>query len=243
MHVIISSPIPEVASYISVACSLTDIDCECEPSIQEFGSKLFRDPDAIGVYWSPGPTSAAQHCHRMRLAEVRNVLFALYETSEPEKIAVKGRVLALAAGVDEVQPWPIDGQELVARLHALKRRRRVVDESTVKLPGCVFRTDMSDLIGMDVRVHLTKHECALLVALTSRPGMLVTKGMCMLTMYDGRDEPGKRIIDVFVCKLRKKIMIATGGVDCIETVWGQGFRFDPEGFRPGVNVVGRGVAI
>ncbi|ESY73406.1 helix-turn-helix domain-containing protein, partial [Mesorhizobium sp. LNHC229A00] len=88
-------------------------------------------------------------------------------------------------------------------------------------------------------VHLTKQESALLAALASRPGMLVTKAMCMLALYQGHSEPHAKIIDVFACKLRKKIAAATGGLDCIETVWGHGFRFVSEGYRPEVGSFGK----
>jgi two-component system cell cycle response regulator CtrA len=42
-------------------------------------------------------------------------------------------------------------------------------------------------------------------------------------LYGGMDEPAAKIIDVFICKLRKKLTAATGGVDYIETVWGHGY--------------------
>ena len=98
MHVIVSSPVSQIATSIAVSCSMVDLPCELEPSVQEFGSKLFRNPDAIGVFWSPGPASAAEHCRRFRLADIRNLLFALVEEGAGFELDGDGRVLVLGAG-------------------------------------------------------------------------------------------------------------------------------------------------
>lgn len=241
MHVVVCSPIPGIAIEISVALGAVDIDCEAEPSLQEFGSLLFRDPDAIGVFWSMGPASAAETCRRLRMGDIHNPLFAVIEEMQPETGGA-GRALALLAGADDIQPWPLHPAELVARLFALARRKRIIETDVYALPGCIFHPGRGELIGATGSiVHLTKQEATLLAALASRPGMLITKAMCMLALYQGRSEAEPKIVDVFACKLRKKIAAATGGLDCIETVWGQGFRFVSEGYRPEVGSFGKRV--
>lgn len=242
MRVIVCSPIPGIAIEISVALGLVDIQCHIEPSQQEFGSLLFRDPDAIGLFWSMGPASAAETCRRLRMGDIRNPLFAILEESNADFTGGAGRALALAAGADDIQPWPLDPAELVARLLALQRRRRSVDDDTYMLPGCTFHPARGQLIGASSTVQLTKQESVLLATLADRPGLLITKAMCMLALYQGHDEAKIKIIDVYVCKLRKKISAATGGLDVIESVWGQGYRFSREGYRPVIGSLGKRVA-
>jgi two-component system cell cycle response regulator CtrA len=79
------------------------------------------------------------------------------------------------------------------------------------------------------RVHLTAKEYQTLELFTLRKGATVTKEMFLDHLYGGFDEPELKIIDVFVCKLRKKLQAATGGEHYIETVWGRGYMLrDPE---------------
>jgi DNA-binding response OmpR family regulator len=73
------------------------------------------------------------------------------------------------------------------------------------------------------RVALTGKEYAILEMLSLRKGMTLTKEMFLTHLYGGRDEPELKIIDVFICKLRKKLAAATGGEHNIETVWGRGY--------------------
>ena len=71
-------------------------------------------------------------------------------------------------------------------------------------------------------LHLTAKEYGILELLSLRKGTTLTKEMFLNHLYGGMDEPELKIIDVFVCKLRKKLAQATGGDHYIETVWGRG---------------------
>jgi two-component system cell cycle response regulator CtrA len=75
----------------------------------------------------------------------------------------------------------------------------------------------------DKPVRLTGKEYGILELLCQRKGTTLTKEMFLNHLYDGMNEPGLKIIDVFVCKLRKKLAQATGGKHYIETVWGRGY--------------------
>ena len=75
----------------------------------------------------------------------------------------------------------------------------------------------------DQPVQLTGKEYAILELLTVQKHTIVTREMLLRHLYGGRDEPALKIIDVFVCKLRKKLAQATGGDHYIETVWGRGY--------------------
>ena len=72
-------------------------------------------------------------------------------------------------------------------------------------------------------VDLTRYEYQMLELLSLRKGTTLTKEMFLNHLYGGMDEPELKIIDVFICKLRKKLQAATGGQHCIETVWGRGY--------------------
>jgi len=82
----------------------------------------------------------------------------------------------------------------------------------------------------DQPVHLTGKEYGILELLSLRKGTILTKEMFLDRLYHGMNEPQLKIIDVFLCKLRKKLAQATGGNHYIETVWGRGYMLrDPGG--------------
>ena len=69
----------------------------------------------------------------------------------------------------------------------------------------------------------------MLELLSLRKGTTLTKKMFLNHLYGGMDEPELKIIDVFICKLRKKLSEASDGDNRIDTVWGWGYVFrDPE---------------
>ena len=72
------------------------------------------------------------------------------------------------------------------------------------------------------RVHLTGKEYQMLELLSLRKGTTLTKEMFLNHLYGGMDEPELKIIDVFMCKLRKKLANASSGKNYIETIWGRG---------------------
>ena len=69
----------------------------------------------------------------------------------------------------------------------------------------------------------------MLELLSLRKGMTMSKEMFLNHLYGGMDEPEMKIIDVFICKLRKKLANASGGKDYIETVWGRGYAMREQG--------------
>ena len=72
-------------------------------------------------------------------------------------------------------------------------------------------------------LYLTGKEYSILKLLSLHKGKILTKKMFLNYLYDGMNEPELKIIDVFVCKLRKKLPQATGGEHHIETVWARGY--------------------
>jgi two-component system cell cycle response regulator CtrA len=90
--------------------------------------------------------------------------------------------------------------------------------------GVVVDLDRRIVTAVGKPMRLTRKEYSILELLSLRPGVTVTKEMLLGHLYGGKDEPELKIIDVFVCRLRKKLAQATDGKHCIETVWGRGYR-------------------
>ena len=106
---------------------------------------------------------------------------------------------------------------------AIVRRSKGHSESTIRTGKLVVNLDTRVVSVEDQPVHLTGKEYGILELLSLRKGTTLTKEMFLNHLYGGMDEPELKIIDVFVCKLRKKLAQATGGKHYIETVWGRGY--------------------
>jgi two-component system, cell cycle response regulator CtrA len=111
----------------------------------------------------------------------------------------------------------------VARIHAIVRRSRGHAQSVVQTSDLVVNFDEKTAEINRVRVHLDWREYDILELLSLRKGMTVSKETFLNQLYGGMDEPVIKIIDVFICKLRKKLADASNGKDYIETVWGRGY--------------------
>jgi two-component system, cell cycle response regulator CtrA len=136
---------------------------------------------------------------------------------------IEDKVNGLGSGADDYMTKPFHKDELVARIHAIVRRSKGHAESIVDVGD--LRVNLEDkTVDIDgARVHLTGKEYQLLELLALRKGMTLTKETFLNHLYGGMDEPEIKIIDVFVCKLRRKLANASGGKDYIETVWGRGY--------------------
>jgi two-component system, cell cycle response regulator CtrA len=122
-----------------------------------------------------------------------------------------------------------DHRELIARIKAIARRSKGHCEATVRTGKLVVNLDTRVVTVDDKPVHLTGKEYGILELLSLHKGTTMTKEMFLNHLYGGMDEPELKIIDVFICKLRKKLAQATGGDHYIETVWGRGHMLrDPE---------------
>jgi two-component system cell cycle response regulator CtrA len=80
------------------------------------------------------------------------------------------------------------------------------------------------LVEVDgTRVHVTGKEYDILELMSLRKGSTISKEMFLNHLYNGMDEPEIKIVDVFICKLRKKLSYTLGGDNYIRTVWGRGY--------------------
>ncbi|MEJ2123281.1 MAG: response regulator transcription factor [Alphaproteobacteria bacterium] len=136
---------------------------------------------------------------------------------------IEDKVRGLGFGADDYMTKPFHKDELVARIHAIVRRAKGHAQSVIQTGGLVVNLDTKTVEVGSERVHLTGKEYQMLELLSLRKGTTLTKEMFLNHLYGGIDEPELKIIDVFICKLRKKLAVATGGEHYIETVWGRGY--------------------
>ena len=133
------------------------------------------------------------------------------------------KIKGLGFGADDYLTKPFNRGELIARIQAIVRRSKGHSESVIRFDKVAVNLDTRIVEVDGVPVHLTSKEYAILELLAIRKGTVLTKEMFLDHLYGGIDEPEVKIIDVFVCKLRKKLAEASGGVNYIETVWGRGY--------------------
>jgi two-component system cell cycle response regulator CtrA len=166
---------------------------------------------------------------RLRAARVRTPILILSGLD-----ALNDKVKGLGFGADDFLTKPFEPRELIARIHAIVRRSTGHPESTVRTGRLLVNLGSRTVTVDDQPLHLTIKEYGILELLSLRKGTTLTKEMFLNHLYGGMDEPELKIIDVFVCKLRKKLVQATGGEHYIETVWGRGYALrDPEGIAAG----------
>ncbi len=136
---------------------------------------------------------------------------------------IEDKVRGLGFGADDYMTKPFHKDELVARIHAIIRRSKGHAQSIITTGELKVNLDTKTVEAGGQRVHLTGKEYQMLELLSLRKGTTLTKEMFLNHLYGGMDEPELKIIDVFICKLRKKLSVATGGANYIETVWGRGY--------------------
>jgi two-component system cell cycle response regulator CtrA len=162
---------------------------------------------------------------QIRQARVETPILILSGSDDTEN-----KLKGFGFGADDYLTKPFHREELVARIHAIIRRSKGHSQSIIKTGRVAVNLDAKTVDVEGKTVHLTGKEYQMLELLSLRKGTTLTKEMFLNHLYGGMDEPELKIIDVFICKLRKKLAEATGGANYIETVWGRGYVLrDPVG--------------
>ena len=161
---------------------------------------------------------------KLRAAKVQTPVLILSGISEMDS-----KVRSFGFGADDYVTKPFHREELVARIQAVVRRSKGHSQSVIITGKIAVNLDTKTVEVDGARVHLTGKEYAMLELLSLRKGSTLTKEMFLNHLYGGMDEPEMKIIDVFICKMRKKLTAACGGDNYVETVWGRGYVLhDPE---------------
>jgi len=154
----------------------------------------------------------------MRRAKIKTPVLILSGT-----VTVDAKVKALTAGADDYMTKPFHKDELTARLRAMVRRSKGHPQSLITTGQLTVNLDAKTVEIDGKLLNVTSREYQMLELLALRKGSTLTKQMFMDYLYGGMDEPEAKIIDVFICKLRKKIAEACNGENYIRTVWGRGY--------------------
>jgi len=153
--------------------------------------------------------------------------YEVLRTLRLSKVKTPILILSGMAGIeDKVRDYmtkPFHKDELIARIHAIVRRSKGHAQSVITTGDLVVNLDAKTVEVAGQRVHLTGKEYQMLELLSLRKGTTLTKEMFLNHLYGGMDEPELKIIDVFICKLRKKLDAVSGSQSYIETVWGRGY--------------------
>jgi two-component system cell cycle response regulator CtrA len=137
--------------------------------------------------------------------------------------SVEDKVKALSLGADDYLQKPFNILELIARVKAIIRRSKGNSNAIFRVGNLYIDFNSHSTYIDDILIHLTAKEQVLIEALAMRKGNVVSKESLLGQLYNPVDEPELKIIDVFVCKMRKKLYEASGGMNYIETVWGRGY--------------------
>lgn len=155
---------------------------------------------------------------QLRMARIETPILILTGDDDTDS-----KIKGFGFGADDYMTKPFHREELVARIHAIIRRSKGHSQSIINTGKIAVNLDAKTVEVDGKSVHLTGKEYQMLELLSLRKGTTLTKEMFLNHLYGGMDEPELKIIDVFICKLRKKLSTATGGENYIETVWGRGY--------------------
>ncbi|MCH9019409.1 MAG: response regulator transcription factor [Proteobacteria bacterium] len=155
---------------------------------------------------------------RLRAARIATPVLILSGLSQTDD-----KVKGLGFGADDYLTKPFDKGELVARIQAIVRRAKGHSDALIRTGRLTVNLNSRQVEVDGKPVHVTGKEYGIIELLSLRKGTTLTKDMFLNHLYGGMDEPELKIIDVFICKLRKKLAQATGGDTYIETVWGRGY--------------------
>lgn len=195
-------------------------------SLGEEGVDLARlyDYDLILLDLGLPDMTGHEVLRQLRLARIETPILILSGSDDTDN-----KIKGFGFGADDYLTKPFHRDELVARIHAIIRRSKGHSQSVIRTGEINVNLDAKTVDVDGKTVHLTGKEYQMLELLSLRKGTTLTKEMFLNHLYGGMDEPELKIIDVFICKLRKKLSQATGGDNHIETVWGRGYVLrDPE---------------
>ncbi|WP_375327548.1 response regulator transcription factor CtrA [Candidatus Tisiphia endosymbiont of Nemotelus uliginosus] len=219
MRVLLIEDDSEVASSIELTLASEGIICE----VVEFGAEGIEigkiyNYDLIILDLMLPDIDGLEVLLRLRSAKVKTPILILSGLT-----TVDQKIKGLTSGADDYLTKPFNRAELVARIHAISRRSKGHSESVIKFDKVTMHLDTRTVEVSGTKVHLTNKEYAILELLVMRRGTVLSKEMFLNHLYSSIEEPEIKIIDVFICKLRKKLADAAGGTNYIDTVWGRGY--------------------
>lgn len=219
MRVLLVEDDPSTARSIELALASYGIVCDTA-TLGEEGLEIGKlyDYDIIILDLMLPDIDGYEVLRRFRSEKIKTPILILSGLASSDQ-----KVKGLGIGADDYVTKPFNRGELVARIQAVVRRSKGHAESTIRIGKVSINLDERTVEVAGKQVNLTSKEYSILELLALRKGTTITKEMFLNHLYGGIDEPELKIIDVFVCKLRKKIADAADGQNYIETLWGRGY--------------------
>ncbi len=219
MRILLVEDDPTTSRSIELMLTHANLNVYCT-DLGEDGIDLAKlyDYDLILLDLNLPDMSGHEVLRQLRLARIETPILILSGSDDTES-----KIKGFGFGADDYLTKPFHREELVARIHAIIRRSKGHSQSVIKTGKVQVNLDAKTVDVDGASVHLTGKEYQMLELLSLRKGTTLTKEMFLNHLYGGMDEPELKIIDVFICKLRKKLAEATGGQNYIETVWGRGY--------------------
>ena len=219
MRILLVEDDPATSRSIELMLTHANLNVYCT-DLGEDGIDLAKlyDYDLILLDLNLPDMSGHDVLRQLRLARVETPILILSGADDTDN-----KIRGFGFGADDYLTKPFHREELVARIHAIIRRSKGHAQSLIRTGKITVNLDAKTVEVEGKTVHLTGKEYQMLELLSLRKGTTLTKEMFLNHLYGGMDEPELKIIDVFICKLRKKLAEATGGSSYIETVWGRGY--------------------
>jgi two-component system, cell cycle response regulator CtrA len=219
MRVLLVEDDPATSRSIELMLTHANLNVYCT-DLGEDGIDLAKlyDYDLILLDLNLPDMSGHEVLRQLRLARIETPILILSGSDDTDN-----KIRGFGFGADDYLTKPFHREELIARIHAIIRRSKGHSQSIIRTGQVNVNLDAKSVDVGGKSVHLTGKEYQILELLSLRKGTTLTKEMFLNHLYGGMDEPELKIIDVFICKLRKKLAEATGGDNYIETVWGRGY--------------------
>ena len=160
----------------------------------------------------------------LRIARIDTPILILTGSDDTES-----KLRGFGFGADDYMTKPFNREELLARVQAIIRRSKGHSQAVIQIGDLTVNLNARSVGMRGKQLKLTGKEYQILELLSLRKGTVLSKEIFLNHLYGGIDEPEAKIVDVFVCKLRKKLSDAMADQHMIETVWGRGYVLrDPE---------------
>jgi len=184
---------------------------------------------------APGTARDFSFIRHLRAAAIATPVLILSAVADPPLVAE-----GLRAGADEYMRKPFHVDELLARVRAVLRRTDATKPAILEVGGIAIDLGRKTVKVDGHPVHFTAKEFGILEALARRAGLVITHTMLMDHLYGGLDEPEIKIIEIFVCKIRRKLGAAARH---LVTHWGRGYALTEDGTAPYARPLDRSLSV